>query len=85
MPTNSYTSPYYGQQQFYQPPPQYNHYQAPFQPVAFPPTPLPASQAYSPPAEPKAAVAASQPSKNEDDFGDFKNGGSFEMEKVIGV
>jgi hypothetical protein len=83
-------SPYLNQQQQYsayqsppinnyQPYPQSQPYSQSQSPISYP-APLP----YSSPIEPKLTTAKPPAaSKNEEDFGDFKNGGSFDIQKVI--
>jgi hypothetical protein len=81
------TNPYINQQQIYpsyQSPPQTNNY------PSYPQTPISysaASHSFSPTIESKPTPPPNPypppANKNDDDFGDFKNGGSFDIQKVL--
>lgn len=77
------TNPYLNQQQFYpsyQPTPLINNFQScPQNPISY----TAASLSISTTIESKPMPTPPPPaSKNDDDFGDFKNGGSFDIQKV---
>jgi hypothetical protein len=94
MLSNPYSpAQFYSPQQFYPAypsQPQYNpaqsqyNYQAPYQqPLTNPPiTSIPITLSFNTPVDPKPFYPVAQPinaKKPEEDFGDFKNGGSFEI------